>query len=291
MAPKLTVVSGEKPEDTLRRWQRDIAAQPGTYAARLVTASVTVVDSDELLLVDTTGGAVVLTLPDASTVLGRRFTAKKTNAGANTVTLQGTGGQAIDGAATLAWATQHETHQLQAVLSATPATYGWVILPSYTPSAPSTQASVKIGSDVGPVGNATGSTALTDVTGLSLAVAANTEYAFEFYLLFLTSNVSVGYQLALTCPAGATIAYTATIPANSDSAGAAFVGYGTSSGDRVSPLASPASAVSLVARVTGILRTGANAGTLQVQHASESSAVGDNVTTKAGSAGMLFTLP
>lgn len=82
-------------------------------ATRAVTAATTITAADALVLVDTTSGAVTVTLPAAAVSTGKRFTVKKTNAGANNVTLDGDGSETIDGAATLAWNTQYAAYTVQ----------------------------------------------------------------------------------------------------------------------------------------------------------------------------------
>lgn len=74
-------------------------------AVRTTTTATTLTAGDDVLLVDTTAGNLTITLPAASTHRGHAFTVKKTVA-ANTLTLDGAGAETIDGAATLAWATQ-----------------------------------------------------------------------------------------------------------------------------------------------------------------------------------------
>lgn len=80
---------------------------------RAVTATTTLTAADALLLVDTTSGAVTVNLPAVTSSAGKRFTVKKTNAGANNVTLDGDGSETIDGAATLAWNTQYAAYTVQ----------------------------------------------------------------------------------------------------------------------------------------------------------------------------------
>lgn len=59
--------------------------------------------------VDTSGGAVTVTLPDATTVAAdTKFTVKRTTAGANALTVNTDGGN-IDGAATKSMPTQYDT--------------------------------------------------------------------------------------------------------------------------------------------------------------------------------------
>lgn len=78
---------------------------------RLVAASETIQPSDDVVLVDTTGGSVTLTLPRAATVRGQWFVFKKLIA-ANTLTLDGADAETIDGAATLAWTTQYQSYTI-----------------------------------------------------------------------------------------------------------------------------------------------------------------------------------
>jgi len=112
----------------LRRLENVLGRTPVYSASRLVTASTTIVDSDALLLVSTGGGAVTVTLPPAGLNLGRRFTVKKMDASANNITLDGNGGETIDGAATLVWNTQWTAYTVEAVITAAPATANWVLV-------------------------------------------------------------------------------------------------------------------------------------------------------------------
>jgi hypothetical protein len=79
---------------------------------RTVTTATTVVDSDDLVLVDTTSGSVTVTLPSAVGRRGRKFTMKKLIA-ANTMTLAGAGSETIDGAATVAITTRYAVRTVQ----------------------------------------------------------------------------------------------------------------------------------------------------------------------------------
>lgn len=76
---------------------------------RAVTASANVNPLDDLILVDATSGAVTMTLETAVGCDGRRHTIKKSDASGNAVTVACTGGQTIDGAATVALASQYDT--------------------------------------------------------------------------------------------------------------------------------------------------------------------------------------
>lgn len=80
-------------------WHRMVAAK---------SANFTVGDADDVLVVDTTAGSVVATLPAAAANAGKVVTVVKKVA-ANTLTLQGSGAENINGANTLAVTTQYAT--------------------------------------------------------------------------------------------------------------------------------------------------------------------------------------
>lgn len=82
------------------------AQQP--FPVRAITASATVRVIDEVLAVDATAGAVVVTLISA-VATPNQYTVKKLDVTANTVTLACTGGQTIDGAATKVLTARWET--------------------------------------------------------------------------------------------------------------------------------------------------------------------------------------
>ena len=110
----------------LRDLQGRLGRTPVYGASRIVTANTSVVDSDDLLLVATAGGAVTVTLPDASKNLGRRFTVKKTDASANNVVIDAT--ELIDGAGNVTFNTQWTSYTVQSVVTAAPATFGYMIV-------------------------------------------------------------------------------------------------------------------------------------------------------------------
>lgn len=85
-------------------------------AQRTVVAAYSATLNDHLIRVDTTAGAITVTLPNATLSLGQVYVVKKIDAAANAVTVQGTGGQTIDGAATKAWSTQYTAVRFQAVI-------------------------------------------------------------------------------------------------------------------------------------------------------------------------------
>jgi hypothetical protein len=87
----------------VRSWAR-CSTQPHAFAAKTTTYAV--LTADEILTGDAAGGAFSITLPTAVGVTGRAYTIKRINSGANAVTVATTGGQTIDGAATVALSTQ-----------------------------------------------------------------------------------------------------------------------------------------------------------------------------------------
>lgn len=72
---------------------------------RAVTASLTPSLEDEVLCVDASAGAVILTLPDVRRASGKRYDVKKTDASGNTVTVSSPAN--IDGATTYVISVQY----------------------------------------------------------------------------------------------------------------------------------------------------------------------------------------
>lgn len=139
-----------------------------------------------------------------------------------------------------------------------------------------------------PSDQAASVTALADCTGLSFEVAANTDYAFSFVIVFQSAATSTGLALSINGPAApietawmSEIQLTggASTTASQEKALAApDVSHVTSSID--------AANTRRVARLEGVWRNGANAGTVTVRFASE--VAGSAVTIKRGSWGMVF---
>lgn len=74
----------------------------------IVAAAYTQQLSDGPVLADCTAGAIIITLLAAAQCAGLRYMYKKTDAGANTLTIDGAGAETIDAAATLVLATQNK---------------------------------------------------------------------------------------------------------------------------------------------------------------------------------------
>lgn len=71
------------------------------------TAAYPMADNDDMVIADATSAAFSVTLPTAVGKTGVRKTVKRINSAANNVTVDTTGGQTIDGAATSVLTTQH----------------------------------------------------------------------------------------------------------------------------------------------------------------------------------------
>jgi hypothetical protein len=131
-------------------------------------------------------------------------------------------------------------------------------------------------------------TTVGSTTGLGLSLAANTTYTFDYVVLFQSSALATGIGLALTGPASPSyIDYTVTIPIGADGTGAMYSGWGTTYDDTVLGTAVQAANTTYVARIYGVITTGATAGTLTPRFRSEIN--GNTVTVKAGSWGSLNT--
>lgn len=99
---------------------RDVSGRTSPIAS--VTADRALKPSDGTVLADATAGAITLALPPAASARGRIFTVKKVDASGNAVTLDGNDAETIDGAATLAITTQHQSKAIQSDGS------GWFVL-------------------------------------------------------------------------------------------------------------------------------------------------------------------
>ena len=123
-----------------------------------------------------------------------------------------------------------------------------------------------------------GTVTLADVTGLSVALAANSTYAIEGKVMFQTAATTTGIRLTQTVPTGATVvaqwntptSLTASTLANQRAAdaGAASTAIDTANANTL-------------ASGSLLVITGATAGNLQIRFASEVAA--SNAVVKAGS--------
>ena len=81
----------------------------GKRNVKSVTAAHTASRGEDVILVNATGGAVTVTLPAAGQYSGLQFIIKKTDASANAVTIDGSGAETIDGAATQVLTVQYQS--------------------------------------------------------------------------------------------------------------------------------------------------------------------------------------
>lgn len=74
-----------------------------------ISATTTLDATNHTVLASASGGAITVNLPAAASHSGRRYEIKKTDSSANTVTIDGSGAETIDGAATYVLNTQYQS--------------------------------------------------------------------------------------------------------------------------------------------------------------------------------------
>lgn len=87
----------------------------GDLAIRTLSASGSLVGTDDVVRLNATAAPVVLTLTDATTRPGRAITVKRVSTGANGTTIAAASGQTVGGAATRALVADDESTDLVAV--------------------------------------------------------------------------------------------------------------------------------------------------------------------------------
>ena len=87
----------------------DFNLRPGALSVRTETTTYTSTASDDVILVDTSGGAWTLTLHSAVGVTGQQLKIKKTTDDFTLLTVDGNSSETINGSTTYNIATQHET--------------------------------------------------------------------------------------------------------------------------------------------------------------------------------------
>ena len=85
----------------------------GSFATKIRTlvGSGSVAATDYTVLVDSTGGATAITLPNVATCAGRIYYIKKISSDGNTITISGDGN--IDGSASATLTNQYKAYTLQ----------------------------------------------------------------------------------------------------------------------------------------------------------------------------------
>lgn len=122
-------------------------------------------------------------------------------------------------------------------------------------------------------------TTLTDITGLSLPIAANADLMFEALIIWQSAATTTGIRIAINGPAGA-VEVTALAEIQTSAAAFALQLHTGYQGGAATTSIDTANA-RRVARLSGVVRNGPNAGTLSIQVASE--VAGSVVTVKRGS--------
>ena len=120
---------------------------------------------------------------------------------------------------------------------------------------------------------ATSVQAKANITGMAMTLAANTNYALEYYLRCSSNAVGVGIQYSLTFGGTTTrfdgnLDYYITVSAK----GSIDVVNDTTSPFDFNPTVSQGNVV-LVYAIYGLLEVGASGGTLQLQHGSETASL------------------
>lgn len=105
----------------------DVVSRLQARTSVTLSANATLTEAHDVVLVDTAGGSVTITLPLAARVRGFSTSVKKL-AAANTLTVQRSGSDTIDGATTSAWTTQHECRTFVSCIVTPPGTWGWVVI-------------------------------------------------------------------------------------------------------------------------------------------------------------------
>lgn len=128
-------------------------------------------------------------------------------------------------------------------------------------------------------------TAFADINGLSFPVAANKAYAFEFHILIDSDATTTGIDVAVNGPSSPTSieyeqVYWSTANARTERHGSTY------DNDTASTTSNGTAARWYLVR--GILRNGANAGTLAARAKRE--AVGSGPNARTGSYGVLYPL-
>ncbi len=112
----IAIADAANPSATVRMLMRGAAAAAASYIASIST-DTTLSAAHHTVLVDATAGNVVITLPTAASAfsggIGRVYNVKKVDASANTVTVDGSGAETIDGAATQVLTDQYQSMTIQ----------------------------------------------------------------------------------------------------------------------------------------------------------------------------------
>lgn len=95
---------------------------------RRVSAATTLTEADDIVLVDTSGGGVTLTLPSASATPKVRFTVKKISNDGNNVVVAASGSDTVDFGATKTWSSYLTSYDFESAIVTAPATWSWLVV-------------------------------------------------------------------------------------------------------------------------------------------------------------------
>ena len=114
------------------------------------------------------------------------------------------------------------------------------------------------------------STALVNSTGLAFSVLANTDYVFNFVVHFVTPS-GANFKCTLTGPAAPTAVHFGGTPV----VGGAVADVVNATAFATNFVMTVTPTIPIMMLISGILRNGANAGTVQLQFAQNTTVVGD----------------
>lgn len=107
-----SVLTADSAEVTGMRWGAPQSAELDVTSIDFTDSPYSLTDANDVLLVDATGGAVTVNLPNGTTAYQKTYYIKKVDATANAVTIDADGAQLIDGSGTQATTTQYDTFSI-----------------------------------------------------------------------------------------------------------------------------------------------------------------------------------
>jgi hypothetical protein len=133
-------------------------------------------------------------------------------------------------------------------------------------------------------------TALTNVNDLTFQVSSNSDYAFEFFVIFESAATGNGIKLAVNAPTNSTLSYHISAQVNNNTtAGASMQDqtFNVSDGTLTTP-SIDANSQGRAALVKGFISMGNDSGTLALRFASETSGGSNSATIRKGSWGRVY---
>jgi hypothetical protein len=133
----------------------------------------------------------------------------------------------------------------------------------------------------------TTSTSFADVTGLTFAVSANTNYWVRFFIFFQTSATTEGAQFSVNGPTG-TYKIGGFVPVSAVAAGGGTIGHASGAAADTTGLAFNAGpgTTDTIAIIEGVVLVGASGGTLALRVRTETGGA-NSTTVKTNSVGQI----